>query len=194
MSSIAGVAVTSDGSILQTAKVANAIIGVTELRFSLTAQGENDVEDIMIFPGAWRDTNELNASKGKVAFASKNWANINQFLNYFSRINTQITKIIMESNDVENFDQELIFTEKMPTGKEDEIPFALSPKKQPSVKASGWAEKITITNEDMAPVLWPGLDITLSKMKAGSTINFYITLNGVNKAQELNSIGVSRIG
>lgn len=194
MSTVAGVALSSDGSVLQTAKVANAITGVNQLRFSLTAVGENDVENILLFPGSWRDTNELNASKAKVTFASKNWTSINQFLNYFAHVNTQIVKIVMETTDTENFDQELLFIEKMPTGKEDEVSFPLSNKKVASTKASGWAEKITITTEDMAPVIWAGLEIALSKMKAGSTINFYIDVYGVNKVQELNAIGSTRIG
>ncbi len=187
------VALTAQG-VIGTTKVATSLVGKTQLRFTLATvppeEGEDaeDVEDVHIKPAVWNPIDPA-VEVAKATFSSKNWGDTRDaFWGYYNRLSTQIVGLRLESNDVENFDGEFTFTKCDPTGKKSDMSFSLSEYKVESSKSSGFSNSLVIPANKLSFVLSAALDWKLSKLKAGSKIDFIIDISGEEKVSELSTI------
>lgn len=200
---IYGQAATAQGNITTT-KVGTAISAPTEMRFSFKNLSTNaggtatDIEDVFIKPACWRTETEWKPVTGdgnkNYQFTSKKWGNTpDRFFKFFQENSTQVLQIIMETDNVENYDGDLIFTKVDPTGKEDEVAVSLAPWKTESSNANGYSGRLVIPSSALSFIFGPNADIRLSKMKAGSKIDFFITISGETKTAELSPISTTII-
>lgn len=179
-------AATARGQILTT-KVATSLQAKNQIRVSFTA-GEQDAVDFMVKPAGYRTSTQMTSNRGKVTFSGKYWDSFEQFCNYFNTHATQIGLIRMETDDVDNYDHELILRRKAPTGKELEFSLSLSPYKTESSKSTGYSNTLVIPASDLNFVLSAFTEMELSKIKAGSTIHFYIDILGETRSVDLTAI------
>ncbi len=173
----------TQGGVVQTAKVVNNIVGDKELEISFTVSGEVDINNLKVFPGCWR-TMALRALPAGVTFSSPGFANWDEFINYYDKIATNVYGMRMETTNVVNFQTTLKFVERDATGKDTEVTRSLSKYRVPV--GSGYSETIELSEKEVSFVLWHALEVTFSKIKAGSTVTFHFYVRGWNKTQELN--------
>jgi len=180
-----GAAATTTGQVIGTTKVATTMQAPTQIRFTLTTasgEGATDVENLHIKSAAWRGAQ----SRKNVTFSGTNFASWDEFERFFNNFATQVTRIKVVTDDVDNFNGELVFTHKSPTGKETQVPFDLSKYKIESSKADGFSDTIEIN--DLPFVLGPQIDIMITELKKGSKVKFFMDIQGETKVQELTPI------
>jgi hypothetical protein len=173
----------------QAAQVFNAATGTKELIFTIANSGTagnaaHDTNDLAIFPGGWKDIAALDA---RTTFICDGFASIAEMIRYFSGISCNISGVRMETTNTDNFDSTIIQVEKDPTGEEKKVRLPLSPLKVP-LGGGGYNNILNLASEKFSPVLWNGLDITFSKIKAASQITFYLSIVGWDKMRTLTPL------
>lgn len=177
-------AATANGQVLSTTKIATSMQGETQIRFTLIA--EANAENFHIKAAAWRGVQPRKS----VTFEGQDWASQDEFERYYNNFGTQVVSLKIVTDNVDNFNGELIFTHKSPTGRPTVIPRDLSKYKVESAKADGYSDTVIIN--DLPFPLGPHTDLQISEIKAGSKMKFFMNIAGETKVMELTPIQSER--
>ncbi len=180
-------AVKSDGTGAKTTvTVSNALIGETILRFRLEKTEAGDASNIVLFSGA-----EIPIASqvlpSNVTLSESPFTSYAAMQQYFSKISTQISRINMLTDDVDNFVNQLIQSEMDPTGEIKSVKFDL--RKFRVDNGTGFRESIEF---DYPCTIW-GQTLKLKTLKSGSYIDFEIHVSGWNKSRNLQNVEAQRI-
>jgi hypothetical protein len=173
----------------QAAQVFNSANGTKELIFTIANSGDagnaaHDTNNFALFLGGHKAIPALDA---RTTFTSEGFASYADMMRYFAGVSCNIAGVRMETTNTDNFDSVIIQTEKDPTGEERKVRLNLSPLKI-SLGGGGYKNVLNLAPEKFSPVIWNGLDITFSKIKAASSITFYLQIVGWDKMRTLTPL------
>lgn len=175
-------AVSVDGQqSVSTVQVKNNIVGDTELIFGFDNTSSDDKPDLLMFGAAMQVNTTLPEG---VTFDGDGFKSYAQFLEYFKHIQTNVKRISIQTDDTDNFLSSLVFEEKFPDSRAS-IPQKVSLKKYRTPVGSGFSETIEFEKPFL---IWAGLSVFFSKIKAGSQVTFTLTVEGVNNVSTLSAI------
>lgn len=162
---------------IQTVAVINELGADKELVFTVkNSSAEAAVNNVKLFSPLSVDTN----ATGGTTFSSGEFASFAEMQKLFGFIATNVSDVIIQTNDTDNFVGSLNVSEKDPTGFVSTVKVDLSKYRQ--VTGGGYGETIKVP---LNVVLWPGLSMNLSQLAPNSSVTFRFKVHGWNKVQEL---------
>lgn len=174
---------------IQTVKVINNIDGDNQLMFTITNGTGADVLNMVLKYGAEEVIGALQAS---LTFTGSKFASWIAFQNYYRLVQTVVAGIQIDSDDTDNFNGTLTFTETEPSGEPHNVTIQLNKYKQP-LGGGSFANTIFIPATKLTFTMWEALQIKLSKIKNGTYMTYYFNVHGWSKSKELIPLRKSRI-
>ena len=185
-----GTAVSTDGQMVSgVTQVINTIEGTKELAITLTNTTANPVRNIVLFPGVQSDA-AASALPAGVTFES-DFNSRDAFLSYFAHIATTVQGLRLETNKTDNIVyQNLLFSEKDPTGEENKVKFSIGKFKY-DLGGGEYAKQADLSPQNLTFIIWAALRVMLDRIEANSSITIYFKVAGWNKAQGMSSLNAA---
>lgn len=192
-------AFTPNGGAINTAQVANSLIGQNKVEFGIA--NNNSAKDLgatYLFHGADKTDAQLilPTPSGEGAtigafLATGEFATYVAMQKVFQKLVTQLGTITMRTDNTDNWSSKLVFEEMLPTGKVNSVSINLS--KYATNTGTGYSNTLVIPASDLTQIKWPGLAIKISNIVADSKIEFEFECHGVNKAFNLVSLDANKL-
>lgn len=192
-------ATNSFGEQVPTFTVQHAVQSRQRLSISITNTSQADITSVPIFAGiqgkALFDDKKCGDAAGQgvdIVFKVDGFATIAEFAKYFEHARVAIEGAKMYSSAVENFSGEFEHKEKYAFGRDAKEAFQPLEGYRMNT-GNGYANDIRIPAKELVWRLWYGLTISLSKLKAGSTVKIDFDLAAQDKTGVMTPLHVASI-
>lgn len=187
---------TTNGQVQNVARVKHQIASQSKLKIKITNGTGNDITDLPIFPGyqAMTDFTAKSAAdsgQSSLVYTFNNFASIAEYVRYFTTVKCLIEGGKYSTSDTDNLVGSFNHIKTYPAGEKKTAEFDIENFRVNL--GSSYQKEGRFKAEALVWALTPSLQVKLSKLKAGTSIEFEFNITGFEDHAEVGAIDAREI-